>query len=1087
MNNGKTRIYDLSKELNLENKDILDICGQLDIAVKSHSSTITEAQVDLIRAAAKTYQPPQKSERHPPSKSREERASLSRSVRPKAPRKPEIRGIVKQAVKNAPQRERDSGSPASRADGPKLVAPPNRPPKSKPSPTNNAPAATVERAPLMTPKRPARRERESGKIPEQKIPEQGMGRSESPLTAPSKRPSVSDLAPQKETQAAKPEVKLDAPLEVKPEAKRELLAPPSRPQPTSPKKLNERPAPRKGKKSDGSRTVRETSPRELESSRPGAPKSERKQAGGKPDVKTEKAIASVEGKSRSGKKEGNKEKEVRKAKPSAKLQQKPQKPVPPQLRKPKVSEEISPDDLDDGVNVEGEEIFEEATLLAPPERPQLKLKRPSVSRKPKEWEEEEEDTEDKTGKAGKTGKVGKAGKAGGKKKRKALILDDDDDEFDVDRGSLVAPAAVSLSIARPPKPTSQRVKAAPQAKTGKKPPTKADSKERAKEDSRTKTDAKVSAKPPEKVALTGSLSLRELADLIRIPETEIIKNLFSKGIAVNITQTLDLDTVKMVLEELGIEGETQEEKAAATKSEMLDVADLENLQFRPPVVTIMGHVDHGKTTLLDSIRKTKVAQGEAGGITQHIGAYHVDVEHNGKMQQVVFLDTPGHEAFTAMRARGTKVTDIAILVVAADDGVRPQTKEAIGHAKAAEVPLIVAINKIDKPGAEPDRVKQELAELGLVTEEWGGETIMVPVSALKGENLDSLLDMILLVAELEELSANPDRAAKGTTIEAHLDKTRGPVATLLVQNGTLRVGDCLVAGSSFGKIRAMVDDIGDRVEDATPSFAVEVLGMNDVPAAGDEFEVFPTEREARTVAESRASENRETRLQQAMSRRVSLSSISAQAREGELKELNLILKADVQGSVEAILSSLEQLPQNEVQIRVLLSAPGEVTETDVDLAAASGAVIVGFNTDLAIGAASAADREAVDIREYDIIYNLLDDIRSAMEGLLEPEEVEEPLGTVEVRAVFPVGKGSVAGCYVLSGKVVRNRRIRVRRKGEVVFDGVLDSLRRVREDVREVNSGYECGIGLDKFNAWEEGDIIEAYQMVMKRRTLSPT
>ncbi|MEA5470234.1 translation initiation factor IF-2, partial [Spirulina sp. 06S082] len=571
-----------------------------------------------------------------------------------------------------------------------------------------------------------------------------------------------------------------------------------------------------------------------------------------------------------------------------------------------------------------------------------------------------------------------------------------------------------------------------------------------------------------------------------IPETEIIKHLFSKGIAVKITQTLDVYTVKMVVEELGIETETQEVKAAATKSEMLDVADLENLQFRPPVVTIMGHVDHGKTTLLDSIRKTKVAQGEAGGITQHIGAYHVDVEHNGKMQQVVFLDTPGHEAFTAMRARGTKVTDIAILVVAADDGVQPQTKEAIGHARAAEVPLIVAINKIDKPSAEPDRIKQELTEQGLVSEEWGGDTIMVPVSAIKGENLDTLLDMILLVAELEELSANPDRAAKGTVIEANLDKTRGPVATLLVQNGTLRGGDCLVAGASFGKIRAMIDDRGNRVDTASPSFAVEVLGMNDVPSAGDEFEVFPTEKEARAVAESRASINRESRLQQAMSRRVSLSTISAQAREGELKELNLIVKADVQGSVEAILSSLEQLPQNEVQIRVLLSAPGEVTETDVDLAAASGAVIVGFNTNLALGASSAADREGVDIREYDIIYQLLDDIRAAMEGLLEPEEVEEPLGTVEVRAVFPVGKGSVAGCYVLSGKVVRNRRFRVLRNGEVIYSGVLDSLRRVKEDVREVNAGYECGIGIAKFNAWQEGDIIEAYQMVMKRRTLSP-
>ncbi|MBP0016487.1 MAG: translation initiation factor IF-2 [Cyanobacteria bacterium SBLK] len=1062
MNNGKTRIYDLSKELNLENRDILEICNRLNIAVKSHSSTITEAQVERIRAAAKTYKPPQKNERHSPSKSREERTAALKSPGPRVPRKPEIRGIVK----NASRPERGSRPQPSRSNAPnglKLVAPPSRPQKPKPVETTAA-STNAANISLATPKRPVQKERN--------LTEQGLDPSPVSPSDPPKRPLREKSRSPKESVSATPE------------EKRELLGPPSRPQPPSAKKLDERPAPRKGKKSDGPR-----SPRVLEEAgKPAPAKSERKQSGSKPEIKPEKATASGEGKSRDGKKEGKKDKEGKKVRPVAKLQQKPQKAAVPQLRKPNAVEEISPNDLDEEVNDENQELFEETTLLAPPERPQLKLKRPNVSRKPKEWEEEEEDSEGTAGKAGKTGKAGKAGKtgkAGGKKKRKSLIIEDDEDEFNVDRGNAVAPAAVSLSIARPPKPTSNRPKSTPQAKTAKKPSVKGE-KDRTKEDNRAKTERETPAKPPEKVALTGSLSLRELAELIRIPETEIIKHLFSKGIAVNITQTLDLDTVKMVLGELGIETETQEEKAAAVKSEMLDVEDLENLQFRPPVVTIMGHVDHGKTTLLDSIRKTKVAQGEAGGITQHIGAYHVDVEHNEKIQQVVFLDTPGHEAFTAMRARGTKVTDIAILVVAADDGVRPQTKEAIGHAKAAEVPLIVAINKIDKPGAEPDRVKQELAELGLVTEEWGGETIMVPVSALKGENLDSLLDMILLVAELEELSANPDRPAKGTVIEAHLDKTRGPVATLLVQNGTLRVGDCLVAGASFGKIRAAIDDRGDRVEAATPSFAVEVLGMNDVPAAGDEFEVFPTEREARAAADSRASENRETRLQQAMSRRVSLSTISAQAREGELKELNLILKADVQGSVEAILSSLEQLPQNEVQIRVLLSAPGDITETDVDLAAASGAVIVGFNTDLAIGAASAADREAVDVREYNIIYNLLDDIRSAMEGLLEPEEVEEPLGTVEVRAVFPVGKGSVAGCYVLSGKVVRNRRIRVRRKGEVLFDGVLDSLRRIKEDVREVNSGYECGIGLDKFNAWEEGDIIEAYQMVMKRRTLSP-
>jgi translation initiation factor IF-2 len=533
--------------------------------------------------------------------------------------------------------------------------------------------------------------------------------------------------------------------------------------------------------------------------------------------------------------------------------------------------------------------------------------------------------------------------------------------------------------------------------------------------------------------------------------------------------------------------ETPSTQSAAIKTtEMIDVSDWESLQRRPPVVTIMGHVDHGKTTLLDSIRKTKVAQGEAGGITQHIGAYHVDVEHNGKPEQIVFLDTPGHEAFTAMRARGARVTDIAVLVVAADDGVQPQTKEAISHARAAEVPIVVAINKVDKPSANPDRIKQELTEQGLVAEDWGGETIMVPVSALRGENLDNLLEMILLVAEVAELVANPDRLAKGTVIEANLDRTKGPVATLLVQNGTLRVGDSIVAGSVFGKIRAMIDDRGQKVEAATPSFAVEILGLSDVPAAGDEFDVYESEKEARSIADQRAIEQRNTRLQQALSsRRVSLSTLSIQAQEGQLKELNLILKADVQGSVEAILGALKQLPQNEVQIRVLLASPGEITETDVDLAAASGAVVVGFNTTLASGARASADREGVDIRDYNIIYKLLDDIQGAMEGLLDPEEVEEHLGFAEVRAVFTVGRGAVAGCYVQSGKLVRNRFVRVRRGKEIVYQGVLDSLKRMKEDAREVATGFECGVGVSKFNDWKEGDIIEAYEMVMKRRTLS--
>jgi translation initiation factor IF-2 len=669
-----------------------------------------------------------------------------------------------------------------------------------------------------------------------------------------------------------------------------------------------------------------------------------------------------------------------------------------------------------------------------------------------------------------------------------MDVDDEEDWEDTDL-ALDASIPGSLAVARPAKQKASAAKSpvtAALTKTAVKSRKSGSSRDRNRhQEMEHKRDRSATAerKRPETLVVTGSMTVQELAQALAVQDTEIVKILFFKGMAVNITHSLDIGTITLVGEELGVKIETAKAEAQARKvTEMLDVADLENLQRRPPVVTIMGHVDHGKTTLLDSIRNAKVAQGEAGGITQHMGAYHVDVEQDGKVQQVVFLDTPGHEAFTAMRARGARVTDIAILVVAADDGVRPQTVEAISHAKAAEVPIIVAINKIDKPEAQPERVKQELTEYGLVAEDWGGDTIMVPVSAIKGENLDTLLEMILLVAEVEDLQSNPNRPAKGTVIEANLDKTRGPVATLLVQNGTLHVGDILVAGSSLGKVRAMVDDTGRRVEAATPSFAVALLGLSDVPAAGDEFEVFQNEKEARAIATARADQQRQSRLMQG---RVSLTTFSAQAQEGELKELNLILKADVQGSVEAIVGALKQLPQKEVQLQLLLSAPGEVTETDIDLAAASNAVIIGFNTTLASGAREAADAAGVDVREYNIIYKLLEDIQGAMEGLLEPELVEEPLGQVEVRAVFPVGRGKIAGCYVLSGKVVRNCKLRVRRGGKVIYEGTLDSLKRMKDDVREVNAGYECGIAVDKFNDWVEGDIIETYQMVTKRRTLS--
>jgi len=698
--------------------------------------------------------------------------------------------------------------------------------------------------------------------------------------------------------------------------------------------------------------------------------------------------------------------------------------------------------------------------------------RPKRGGKTQRQEEEELELENKA-----------AAKAAKPPRRKVQVLDDEEEDFsDLDLAAQQTAVDVSKSLVRPPKP-----KSAKQAKPVASSPSLASQRTKRPQRGRDRRPQEAVQERPNKLVLTGDLTVQEMAQELAVPETEIIKILFFKGIAANINQVLDIETATMVAQELEVEVETAEAESQARKvTEMLDAEDLENLERRPPVVTIMGHVDHGKTTLLDAIRQTKVAQGEAGGITQHIGAYHVDVEQDGNLQQVVFLDTPGHEAFTAMRARGARVTDVAILVVAADDGVRPQTIEAISHAKAAEVPIIVAINKIDKEGANIDRVKQELMEHELVPEEWGGDTVMVPVSAIKGENLDNLLEMILLVSEVEDLYANPDRSAKGTVIEANLDKARGPVATLLVQNGTLRVGDTLVAGSVLGKVRAMVDDRGQQVKAAGPSFAVEVLGLSDVPAAGDEFEVFADEKEARSLAARRTEQQRQTRLQQAMaSRRVSLNALSDQAREGELKELNLILKADVQGSVEAILGALGQLPQNEVQVRVLLAAPGEITETDVDLATASEAVIIGFNTTLASGARQAADQASVDIREYNIIYKLLEDIEGAMEGMLEPELVEEALGQAEVRAVFPVGRGAVAGCYVQSGKLIRNCKVRIHRGGNLIHTGNLDSLKRMREDAREVNAGYECGVGLDDFQTWQEGDRIEAFRMVTKRRTLS--
>ncbi len=677
-----------------------------------------------------------------------------------------------------------------------------------------------------------------------------------------------------------------------------------------------------------------------------------------------------------------------------------------------------------------------------------------------------------------------------KQRQKVHIIGDNDDTLTSETSGYSGEkiSILSASLARPKKEksdASKSQKTIKQFKKKKKETTRQRQKRRAMELKAAKEAKQV--RPEMIIVPEDNLTVQELADKLSLESSEIIKSLFFKGITATVTQSLDLATIETVAEEFGVPVLQDDIQEAAEKTvDMIESQDIDNLIRRPPVITVMGHVDHGKTSLLDAIRESRVASGEAGGITQHIGAYQVEFEHESQKKKLTFLDTPGHEAFTAMRARGTKVTDVAVLVVAADDGCRPQTLEAISHARAAKVPIIVAINKIDKEGASPDRVKQELSEKDLIAEDWGGDTVMVPVSAIKKQNIDKLLEMILLVSEVEDLQANPDRFAKGTVIEAHLDKAKGPVATLLVQNGTLKSGDVLAAGSVLGKIRAMVDEHGNRIKEAGPSFPVEALGFSEVPTAGDEFEVYPDEKTARAIVGERATDARATKLAQQMaSRRVSLSSLSTQANDGELKELNLILKADVQGSVEAILGSLEQLPKNEVQVRVLLSAPGEITETDIDLAAASGSVIIGFNTSLASGAKRAADANDVDIREYEVIYKLLEDIQLAMEGLLEPDLVEESLGQAEVRATFAVGKGAIAGCYIQTGKLQRNCSLRVVRSDKVIFEGNLDSLKRAKDDVKEVNTGFECGVGCDKFSSWVEGDVIEAFKFVTKKRTLS--
>lgn len=982
MSNGKVRIYDLAKELNRENKDILTICEKLEISVKSHSSTISDEEAAQIREEAKNLKPvvqPKPTVRAPQA-----------PVRPKSSVPMPVKK-TQQIVAVHSTHSRPVTAPVSTPEG------------------VNSPSTTglVEPSPRPMPQlnRPPAREGSP------QTPIKPIVRAPQPPAPPAaKSPDPEPIATPEPA----------APLPT-------LQGPPPRPQATAPTPVASGIAPpKKIRLPDPPRSQQVQHPEPIKV--PG-PKVHQITA----EASTPEVLP----------------KPVQKLQPPPRLLDAPIRPTAP---KP-------PGTAEDAIEV---------------------LQNDSVNRvlstrgrrtRGKTAQEEEEELRAKNAAKG--------------KRRTSGIEEDDELDFGSDSLLKLQTVDVSQSLVRPPKQKAAKASRPVTLKPEPKPAPKKGEKTDRRSRGRDRQEEEELARP-ESITLDGNLTVQELANKLVVPESEVIKVLFFKGIAATINQALDLETAELVATELGIEVETAIHESAAKKvTEMIAAEDLDFLQRRPPVVTIMGHVDHGKTSLLDAIRHAKVAQGEAGGITQHIGAYHVDVEHNGEPAQVVFLDTPGHEAFTAMRARGARVTDVAVLVVAADDGVQPQTIEAISHAKAAGVPIVVAINKIDKESAQPDRVKQELTEFNLVPEEWGGETIMVPVSALQRENLDTLLEMILLVSEVEDLYANPDRPAKGTIIEAHLDKARGAVATLLVQNGTLRVGDVLVAGACFGKVRAMIDDRGARVDAAGPSFAVEVLGLTDVPAAGDDFEVFTDEKAARALADQRTMDQRQIRLAQAMAaRRVSLTTLSDQAREGELKELNLILKADVQGSLEAILAALGQLPQDQVQLRILLSAPGEITETDVDLAAASSAVIVGFNTTLASGARQAADQNNVDIREYNIIYKLLDDLQAAMEGLLDPEMVEEELGQAEVRAIFAVAKGNVAGCYVQAGKLVRNCKIRVQRGSQTVHSGVLTSLKRMKDDAKEVATGFECGVRLDDFQGWQEGDIIAAYQTVAKRRTL---
>ena len=1112
---GKVRIYELSKDLGLENKDVLDAAEKLSIAAKSHSSSISDAEAGKIRSLLGKGGNGAKPAAAAPAKPAAGKAILSvKKAAPAAPSKPAP--AASKPVTKPVAAKPVVAKPVAAA---KPQAAPKPPAAATPKPVISKPAAAPVKA-SAAPARPA-------------APQKPPAAPARPTAAkPVPRPAAAKPQVVSKPAAGKPE------LVSKPKAAAKPTAPTPRPTPARP---TPRPAgagsparPTPGQGQPKPQIIRAGAPsrpgaptRAGAPTKPGAPSrpTPRPELVGKP-VPRRPAGTGVPQRQGSPSRPGAPTRQGRPGMPprsgnTLELVGKPirrdgsstgsgrpgaptrpgapgrpgmpagmRKPVAPgelmQLQKPvgrptapAPRRADAPTKTGAGAGTATPPVARPNAPSAP-RRPSFRPGGPGGQRRPgrPEWDDSARLDALRS-------------RSPQKQRQKVHIIGENDDSLAAQTGGFAGEQenmVLSASLARPAKPKSQQ-RTAPKpvaAMRKRKKETARQRQRRRAMELRAAREAK-QVRPEMIVVPEDNLTVQELADMLSVESSEIIKSLFFKGIIATVTQTLDMPTIEAVADEFGVPVLQDDVEEAAKKTvEMIEEADRAHLIRRPPVVTVMGHVDHGKTSLLDAIRQARVAAGEAGGITQHIGAYQVEIEHNNEQRKLTFLDTPGHEAFTAMRARGTKVTDVAVLVVAADDGVRPQTLEAISHARAAEVPLVVAINKIDKEGSSPERVKQELSEQNLLAEDWGGDVVMVPVSAIKGENIDKLLEMLLLVTEVEDLQANPDRLARGTVIEAHLDKAKGPVATLLVQNGTLKTGDVVAAGPVLGKVRAMVDDNRQRLKEAGPSFAVEALGFSEVPTAGDEFEVYPDEKSARAVVGDRASDARATRLAQQMaSRRVSLTAMSGQANDGELKELNLILKADVQGSVEAILGSLEQLPKDEVQVRVLLSAPGEITETDVDLAAASGAVIVGFNTSMASGAKKAADATGVDVRDYDVIYKLLEDIQLAMEGLLEPELVEEALGEAEVRAVFTIGKSAVAGCYVTTGKLHRNCRVRVHRGKQVVYEGDLDSLRRNKDDVKEVATGFECGVGTDRFANWEEGDRIEAFKMVTQRRKLT--